>query len=99
MRKTILRFLQGPGALAWRWFTGMPLDGVPRTDGAWFTESRNAPDPDSAPRPPEPLRAEVRSDVRRLREELSDLRVRRALGRELRETERRVLAERDIGES
>jgi hypothetical protein len=82
-----------PGALAWRWFTGQPLDGVPRTDAGWFTEGHAELNPETAPRPPEALGAEVRADLRGLRAEWREMRVRRRLGREWRETERRVLSE------
>src|SRR5450756_974086 len=57
------RALRGPGAFVWRWFTGKPLDGVPRTDAGWFTKGHAELDPETAPRPPEALGAEVRADL------------------------------------
>jgi hypothetical protein len=84
-----------PGVIAWRWFTGKPLDGVPRTDAGWFTPGHKDLNPDAAPRPPGTLSAEVRGDVQDFQAELRDLRVRRALGREFRQVERQVLAEHD----
>src|SRR5437899_1184543 len=38
-----VRWLTWPARIAWRWFTGKPLDGVPRTDATWLT--RGAPGP------------------------------------------------------
>jgi hypothetical protein len=96
---TVLRWLQMPGVLAWRWISGKPLDGVPRTDAGWFTEGHKVLDRDTAPRPPGSLPAEVRGDVRMFRTEWRDAQVRRALGRELREVEHQVMAEDDPPES
>jgi hypothetical protein len=83
------------GRFAWRWFTGQPLDGVARTDAGWFrpgyTELRRS----EVPAPPETLGTEVRRDLRKFRADLGELRVRRALGRELRVTERQVMDEED----
>ncbi len=93
----IHRALRAPGAFAWRWLTGKPLDGVPRTDAGWFTRGHAELDPDAAPQPPEALGAEVRADLHGLRAEWRELRVRRRLGREWRETERRVLGEHQHG--
>jgi len=87
------RALRAPGAFAWRWFSGKPLDGVPRTDAGWFTAGHAELDPETAPRPPEAPGAEIRADLRGLRAEWRELCVRRRLGREWRETERRVLSE------
>jgi hypothetical protein len=87
-----------PGVIAWRWFTGKPLYGVPRTDAGWFTYGHKVLDRDAAPRPPESLNAEVRGDSRRFRTELRELQVRRALGREFQEVERQVLTEQDPDE-
>lgn len=95
----LLRCLRASGRFAWRWFTGWPLDGVPRTDAGWFTHGSKTLDKTTAPRPANSLAAEVRGDVRSFRTELSELRVRRSLGRELREVERQVLAEHDAEES
>jgi hypothetical protein len=95
----VLRWLRVPGVIAWRWFTGKPLDGVPRTDEGCFTYGHKVLDRDAAPRPPESLNAEVRGDARRFRTELRELRVRQELGREFRKVERQVLAEHDPGES
>jgi hypothetical protein len=93
--RTVLRWLQMPGVAAWRWFTGQPLDGVPRTDAGWFTKGHKALDRDAAPRPPASLAAEVRRDVQGFRIERCEAQVRRDLGREFREVERQVLAEDD----
>ena len=81
------RWLTSPGKLVWRWFTGMPLDGRPRTDAGWFTEGHKALPPESRPQPPDGLTAEIRGDLRALRREWWDLRVRRTLGRWFRDTE------------
>jgi hypothetical protein len=70
---------------------------VPRTDAGWFTTGHAELDPETAPRPAGPLGAEVRGDLRGLRAEWRELRVRRRLGREWRETERRVLSEHQRG--
>jgi hypothetical protein len=96
---TVLRWLQMPAVIGWRWFTGQPLDGVPRTDAGWFTKGHKPLDPDTAPRPPESLAAEVRRDVQGFRTERREAQVRRSLGREMREVERHVLAEDDPRES
>jgi hypothetical protein len=95
----MLRWLQIPGVIAWRWFTGKPLDGVSRTDAGWFTYGHKVLDRDGAPQPPGSLSAEVGGDAQGFRTELRELRVRRALGREFREVERQVLAEDDPDES
>lgn len=71
-------------------FTGKPLDGVPRTDAGWFTRDTRKSTP---ARPPEAIGAEARADPRGLLAEWRELRVRRWLGREWRETERRVVSE------
>jgi hypothetical protein len=95
MSRIVFSWLHVPGVIAWRWFTGQPLDGVPRTDAGWFTSGHKALNRDAAPRPAGPLSAEVRGDVENFQTELRDLRVRRVLGRELRQVERQVLAEHD----
>jgi hypothetical protein len=84
------RWLSLPGKLAWRWFTGKALDGRPRTDAGWFTEGHKALSPESRPQPSSSLTAEVRGDLRALRTEWRELRVRRALGRWFRDTERQI---------
>jgi hypothetical protein len=96
---TGLRWLQMPAVIAWRWFTGQPLDGVPRTDAGWFTKGHKALDPNTAPRPPGGLAAEVRRDVQGFRTDRREAQVRRELRREMREVERQVLAEGDPRES
>ena len=95
----MVRCLRAPGTFAWRWFTGQPLDGVPRTDAGWFTHGHKALPRDSAPQPPGSLIDEVSGDLRTLRAEWRELRVRRALGRELRQVEREVVAEQGTDES
>jgi hypothetical protein len=87
-----------PGVIAWRWFTGQPLDGVARTNAGWFTRGHKALDRGGAPQPPGSLGAEVRGDARGFRTELRELQVRRALGREFQEVERQVLTEQDPDE-
>ena len=89
--------LRAPGAFAWRWLTGKPLDGVPRTDAGWFTPGHAELDPGAAPGPPEAPGAEVRADLRGLRAEWREMRGRRRLGRDWREIERRVLSEHRRG--
>jgi hypothetical protein len=81
--------------LAWRWFTGQPLDGVQRSDAGWFTKGTRTLDRTTAPREPERLSDEIRGDIRKFRRERWDLLVRRKLRRELREVERQVLTEHD----
>jgi hypothetical protein len=93
----IRRILRAPSVFAWRYFTGKELDGVQRTDAGWFTPGHAELDQDEAPWPPETLGAEIRGDVRRFLVELRELRVRRWLGREWRDTERRVIAEHERG--
>jgi hypothetical protein len=83
--------------LIWRFFTGQPLVGVTRTDAGWFTRGHKTLDRDSAPKPPGTLVGEVGRDMRNLRAEWGELRVRRALGRELKDVERQVLCEDDPG--
>ncbi len=96
--KALRSCLRAPAVFAWRWLTGKPLDGVARTDAGWFTRGHKTLDRSEAPRPPGTLRAEVGGDIRAIRTEHRELRVRRSLGRELRETERQILAERDSGQ-
>lgn len=97
IRGAVVRWPQALAVLAWRWFTGQPLDGLPRSDAGWFTRGHKALDRDSAPQPPSTLTGEVERDVRGLRAEWGELRVRRALCRELKDVERQVLAEDDPG--
>lgn len=81
------------GKLAWRWFTGAPLDGRRRTDAGWFTEGHKALSPESRPQPPNSLTAEIRGDLHAIRTEWRELRVRRALGRWFQEAESRIISE------
>jgi hypothetical protein len=87
--------LAAPLRLAWRWLTGMPLDGVQRSDATWFTRGTRMLDPATAPRPPEKLGDEIRADVKAFRAQRWDMVIRRRLGRELRDIERQVVAEDD----
>jgi hypothetical protein len=73
----ILRWLQWPGRIAWRWFTGKPMDGVPRTDATWLARGTMTLDPGTAPRPPATLGEEIRGDVAQVREELELRRIAR----------------------
>jgi hypothetical protein len=90
--------LRAPGVFAWRWFTGSPSTGCPAPTPAGSPRGHAELDTNAAPRPPEALGAEARADLRGLRAEWWELRVRRRLGREWRETERRVLAEHQHGD-
>lgn len=92
MVSQLRRHLSLPGKLAWRWFTGAPLDGRRRTDAGWFTEGRKALSAESRPQPPDGLTAEIRGDLRAIRTEWRELRVRRALGRWFRDTESRIVS-------
>ena len=98
-RRAVLHLLRVPGVLAWRFFTGQALDGVARTDAGWFTHGYKTLDRDSAPRPPGTLAGEVGRDVKSFFAGWHDLLVGRALGRELEDVERQVLAEDDPGKS
>lgn len=81
-RDKITSCLTAPGRFAWRWFTGQPLDGVPRSDATWMAKGTMTLSPDRAPRPPAKLRDEIRGDIAQSREDL-----------ELRRIARRVDAE------
>lgn len=81
------------GKLAWRWFTGAPLDDQRRTDAGWFTEGHKALPPESRSQPPDSLTAEIRGDLRAIRTEWRELHVRRALGRWFRDAENRITSE------
>lgn len=83
-RDRMIRWLQAPGHFAWRWFTGQPFDGRPRSNATFFARGTMLLDPDAAPRPPEKLTDEIRSDIAEMREEL-----------ELRRIARRVDADRE----
>jgi hypothetical protein len=76
------RWLAWPGRIAWRWFTGKPLDGVPRTDATWLARGTAPLDRATAPRPPRSLGEEIRGDAAAVREEV-----------ELRRRAKRVRAE------
>jgi hypothetical protein len=73
----LLRWLERPGRIAWRLASGKSLDGVPRTDATWAAWGTAALDPEKAPRPPERLADEIRSDIAQLREELELRRIAR----------------------
>lgn len=73
MNNTLRRYLRAPGTLIWRWFSGKPLDGVPRTDATWFRPGTKTLEPGEAPRPPATLREEIRTDFAEAREEWRDL--------------------------
>jgi hypothetical protein len=86
------RWLSLPGKLAWRWFSGQALDGRPRTDAGWFTKGHKALPPEARTQPPDNLSGEVHRDLRSLRTEWRELRVRRGLGRWFRDVEREILS-------
>jgi hypothetical protein len=92
-------WLQPTGAYLWRLLSGMPPGGVPRTDAGWSAPPRRKLPQDAAPRRPSNPLTEILWDFREIRAEWREVRVRRALGRELREVERQVLAEHDPGGS
>lgn len=69
--------LDWPGRRAWRWLTGKPTDGVPRTDATFLADGTTALDPDTAPRPPRTLLGEIRSDIAQMREEVELRRIAR----------------------
>lgn len=92
-------WLQPTAAYVWRMLSGMPPEGVPRTDAGSLAPGHQRPPRNTAPRPPSSPLTEMLGDFRELRAEWREVRVRRALGRELREVERQVLAEHDAGES
>jgi hypothetical protein len=98
MRRS-LQWLQPTGAYLWRLLGGVPPENVPRTDAGWFTPGHQRPPRDTAPRPPSNPLTEILWDFREIRAEWREARVRRALGAELREVERQVLAGHDAGES
>jgi hypothetical protein len=76
----------------------MTSDGVSRADAGSFTPARRELPEDIAPKPSGSFIAEIRWDVRQLRNEWHQLRVRRALGREFRGVERQILTEQDTDE-
>jgi hypothetical protein len=94
---TVLRWLRALGVLAWRWLPASHSMACHSPTRAGFTRGHKALDPDSAPQPPGTLAGEVRRDIRGLLAEWGELRVRRALGHELKDVERQVLAEDDPG--
>jgi hypothetical protein len=57
----------------WRWFTGQPRDGVPRTDATWFRRGTRELDRGEAPKPPATLREEIHASAAEAREEWRDL--------------------------
>jgi hypothetical protein len=89
----IRRWVSLAGKVAWRWFTGAPLDGQRRTDAGWFTEGHKALSPKSCPQRPDHLTAEIREDLHTMRTEWRELRVRRALGRWFQDAESRIVSE------
>ncbi len=93
MVSDVLRWVRLPGKLAWRWFTGQDLDGPRRSDAGWFTEGHKMRPRESLPQPPDSVTGEVGGDLRTLRTEWRELRVRRALGRWFRDTERRIVGD------
>ena len=92
-------WLQPTGAYLWRLLSGMPPRGAPRADAGWSAPARRRLPLDTAPRPPSNPLTEILWDFREIRAEWREVRVRRALGRVLREVERQVLAEHDPGGS
>lgn len=74
MAGRIRRIIEAPGRFAWRWSTGKPLDGVPRTDATFFKRGTCVLDPETAPRPPDTLIEEIREDIREFRAELRERR-------------------------
>jgi len=73
VNRAVRRCLAAPGVLIWRFFTGKPLDGVPRTDAGFFTRGHKTLGPGTAPRPPAALGAEIRTGITEAREEWRDL--------------------------
>lgn len=65
------RGLRASGKFLWRYITGKPLDGVPRTDATFRRRGTRTltPEEQFALRPPEGLIAEIRQDVVAIREE------------------------------
>lgn len=82
----IIRTLEWPGRFAWRWPTGKPLDGVPRTDATSLVPGTAELDRETAPKPARSLLAEIGGDIAQVREEF-----------ELRRLARRVDSERQTG--
>jgi len=93
------QWLQPTGAYLWRLLSGMPPGGAPRAGAAWSAPERRRLPLDTAPRQSRNPLTEILWDFRESRAEWRQMRVRRALGRELREVERQVLAEHDPGGS
>jgi hypothetical protein len=71
------RVIEWPGRMAWRFFTGKEMDGRPRTDATFLAEGTRALNPATAPRPPQTLIGEIRSDIARIREEFELRRIAR----------------------
>jgi hypothetical protein len=74
MTSRIRRVIEAPGRFAWRWCTGKPLDGIPRTDSTFLKPATRELDPETAVRPPGTLIAEIREDIRAFRAELRERR-------------------------
>ena len=71
------RCLEWAGRMAWRFFTGKPMNGVPRTDATWMTDGTTTLDPATAPRPARTLLGEIRSGIAQIREEFELRRIAR----------------------
>jgi hypothetical protein len=71
------RVIEAPGRFAWRWFTGKPLDGSPRSDATFFKAATREFDRETASRAPDTLLAEIRQDIGQFRAELRERRERR----------------------
>jgi hypothetical protein len=93
MVSQMLRWLRLPGKLVWRWFTGKPLDGRPRTDAGWFTYGDKTLPPESRPQPRDSVTGEIGGDMRAFRTEWRELRVRRGLGRWFQDIERQIVGD------
>lgn len=72
MTSRIRRAIKAPGRLAWRFFTGKELDGIPRTDATFFKHATREFDRETAPRPPATLIAEIREDIGKFCTELRE---------------------------
>jgi hypothetical protein len=93
MASQMLRLVRMPGKLVWRFVSGAHLHGEKRTDAGWFTYGTRALPPESRTQPADSVTAEVSSDMRAVRTEWRELRVRRALGRWFRDVEREIVDE------
>jgi hypothetical protein len=90
-------WLQPTAAYVWRLLSGMPPYGAPGTEAGQVAPGHTTVRRDIPPRPAGSPIAEILFDVREVRAEWREWRIRRALGREFRDVEREVLTEHDRG--